>query len=357
MGQFKHKFNVGDNVKVVSAPADLRDRKGCTGVIACIDDDYLPYKVQFGDPESWDYDWFKARNLKKVEPKDLLEFKVGDRVRVSESACIVSFRGRVGKVSEVDHSDSDLPYSVTNDEGATFWFRASELSKAIDFAPSKPDKPPVKVGDTVKSTSGTTNGKTGVVMAINSAGDILVKFTGWTGGHFGFYKGKELSDKEDCWWLVEGAWEVTTMETFVPGAKVVVIADCGSSSSPRVGTTGTVVYAYSDSDIITIEFDNWHGGHDSDFEDGRDTCWNYFADDIAKRIKVIPSAGTYIVINRIDGALLPATRPYVHQSKVLAETEALRLANLPSTQGEFIVFKAETSAAVPPRTKAEIKAL
>lgn len=73
---------------------------------------------------------------------------------------------------------------------------------------------------------------------------------------------------------------------------------------------------------------------------------------------VVETTGDFIVINKTEsGGLLPAARPVVHGSREEAEKEALRLAGLASVSGDFVVFQAVASAAVPARPKAVIKAL
>ena len=42
-----------------------------------------------------------------------------------------------------------------------------------------------------------------------------------------------------------------------------------------VGKVGIISHPPNDSEIDCVEFEDWNGGHDGDYDDGRKTCW-YF---------------------------------------------------------------------------------
>ena len=78
-----------------------------------------------------------------------------------------------------------------------------------------------------------------------------------------------------------------------------------------------------------------------------------------ERFDLIPErTESFIVVSKDKfGKLLTAARPFVHFAREEAEKEALRLAELPTVTGEFVVFKAVSAAVVPAKPAATLKNL
>ena len=137
----KHKFSVGDKVKVVDigfiSKATSDTKVGDVGVITYVDSDYVksPYRVEFDD----DYWWFTDKCIELVD--DVVDntyetkpkFKVGDKVKVVSTYYTSQFvdvinvgdTGITGVIISIDDNDYITPYLVKFDDsnvGDNWWF-------------------------------------------------------------------------------------------------------------------------------------------------------------------------------------------------------------------------------------------
>ena len=96
------KFKVGDRVQVVATYSGFYGDKG--NVTENDGTDNLPVRVRFDDGEH--VCWFYEDDLKVLhEEEKVMKFKVGDKVKVSDS-----WRGNSGKVGTISRADWGVMY-------------------------------------------------------------------------------------------------------------------------------------------------------------------------------------------------------------------------------------------------------
>lgn len=115
------KFKVGDNVK---ATQSRMGKDGDCGIIIEDDGTTCPYKVFFECRVGHKTEWFSEEKLELVEEEKDMKFKVGDKVRVSNS-----WEDRDGEVGEIVSADDryEFKYTITFDDGFEESFRETEL--------------------------------------------------------------------------------------------------------------------------------------------------------------------------------------------------------------------------------------
>ena len=101
------KFKVGDRVQVVATYSGFRGDKG--NVTENDGTDNLPIKVRFDDGDH--VCWFYEDDLKVLyEEEKVMKFKVGDKVKVSNSW--FGFTDEVGVIASVQDQEPEFKYTV-----------------------------------------------------------------------------------------------------------------------------------------------------------------------------------------------------------------------------------------------------
>jgi len=127
-----NKLSIGDEVKVVGGcPGSLSIYLGRTGVIEKIKGERWPYRIKGftninGHYAVWSEDELE---LVKEEAKEIMEFKVDDKVTVVKSRDLGNSHKSIGKTGIVQRVDDDsTPYRVHFDELNDYWYyRRDEL--------------------------------------------------------------------------------------------------------------------------------------------------------------------------------------------------------------------------------------
>lgn len=112
------KFKVGDRVRMIKSCTGM---KGQIGVIEEDDRSDIPYKARFSNGAC---EWNRVGAFEKVEEETSMKFKVGDKVKVSNS-----WDGRSGEVGEIVMVSErwEYKYTVEFDDGYEESFKEEEL--------------------------------------------------------------------------------------------------------------------------------------------------------------------------------------------------------------------------------------
>jgi len=111
-------FKVGDRVKMINS---CPGTNGWIGTIEEDDGTEIPYKVVFSNGGC---EWNRSSAFEKVEEEKVMEFKVGDKVRVSNS-----WECRSGEVGEIVRVTErwDYKYTVSFDDEFEESFKEEEI--------------------------------------------------------------------------------------------------------------------------------------------------------------------------------------------------------------------------------------
>ena len=152
-------FEVGDEVRV-RQPTNLFHSE--LGKVVSIDHVKLTYKVVFHRGNSDVYTCFDLILVKRQEEK-VMKFKVGDKVKVSNS-----WEGRSGEVGEITYANDryEYKYTITFDDGFEESFKEEELELVKEKQFTKSD---LKTGMGVVLRDGTK----GHVLLGTVAGDVI----------------------------------------------------------------------------------------------------------------------------------------------------------------------------------------
>ena len=220
-------FEVGDEVRV-RQPTNLFHSE--LGKVVSIDHVKLTYKVVFHRGNSDVYTCFDLILVKRQEEK-VMKFKVGDKVKVSNS-----WEGRRGEVGEITYANDryEYKYTITFDDGFEESFKEEEL----ELVKEEEKVMKFKVGDKVKvkdSWFGFT-GEVGLIVRIDGPAKYpyRVKF--------------DVVDEEDEEIFAEGSLELVkekqsfTKSDLKTGMGVVL----------RDGTKGHVLLGTVAGDVIRV---------------------------------------------------------------------------------------------------------
>ena len=146
------KFKVGDKVRITWSCLTNKDKEG---VISEDDGSVIPYKVTLEDGE---VEWKHGNHITKLEETSM-KFKVGDKVRVSNS-----WENRSGKVGEIVRVTErwEYKYTVSFDDG----FEESFKEEEIELIEEKPEKQSFTKSDLKTGM--------GVVLRDGSKGHVLI---------------------------------------------------------------------------------------------------------------------------------------------------------------------------------------
>ena len=151
-------FKVGDRVKMINS---CPGTNGWIGTIEEDDGTEIPYKVVFSNGGC---EWNRSSAFEKVEEEKVMEFKVGDKVRVSNS-----WECRSGEVGEIVRVTErwDYKYTVSFDDE----FEESFKEEEIELVKEKQSftKSDLKTGMGVVLRDGSR----GHVLLDTNAGDVI----------------------------------------------------------------------------------------------------------------------------------------------------------------------------------------
>ena len=150
-------FKVGDRVRMIR---NTYGNRGKIGTLEKIDTSTMPYCVVFDDGRK---EWCYGNEFKLLKEGTSMKFKVGDKVKVSNS-----WEGRSGEVGMITSNDGFHPYSHTvkfdNSEHESFKEEELELVKEKGFTKSD-----LKTGMGVVLRDGSR----GHVLLDTNAGDVI----------------------------------------------------------------------------------------------------------------------------------------------------------------------------------------
>ena len=115
------KFKVGDNVKVTQS---CMGKDGDCGIIIEDDGTTCPYKVFFECRVGHKTEWVPEENLELVEEEKVMKFKVGDKVKVSNS-----WEGHDGATGQIVYINvyHEFTHEVRFEDMGAECFREEEL--------------------------------------------------------------------------------------------------------------------------------------------------------------------------------------------------------------------------------------
>ena len=126
------EFKVGDKVKILNTEFG---NQGRVGTITTISGTTMIYLVEIVGAFGKDCQWSNTSDLELVtEEEKEMKFKVGDKVRMIRNT--YGHRGKIGTLEKID--DSTMPYCVVFDDGRKEWcygheFKLLKEEKVMEF--------------------------------------------------------------------------------------------------------------------------------------------------------------------------------------------------------------------------------
>ena len=239
------EFKVGDRVKILNTEFGNKDK---TGTITNISGVVLIYFVEIEGDCGHVCQWSDASDLELVEEETSMKFKVGDKVKVSNS-----WEGRSGEVGEITRRNiwEAYPCRVTFEDGVYESFKEEEL----ELVKEEEKVMKFKVGDKVrvKDSWFGHDGQVGVVFKIDNYEpyNYSVKFDAE-----GDNERRDENFKDDSLELVKQSFTKSDLKT---GMGVVL----------RDGSKGHVLLDTKAGDVIRLingESNEWMSTRDYDSE-------------------------------------------------------------------------------------------